>query len=186
MTDKEKETEMVEPEEETSEGSEQEPTLEETQSELEATRKALSKANKEAASRRKELEKYEAAEEKRKQAEMTELEKLSKERDDALMAAEAAQKSAEAKLLKATIISKAAGLNFADPSDAFALLDRSELTLAEDGSVDGLDTALKELAEAKPYMLNTDKPATKVGATNPSGGRSTGETYEQRKARLGI
>jgi multidrug efflux pump subunit AcrA (membrane-fusion protein) len=185
MSDKENETETVEPEVETTEETEQEPSLDDLRTELENTQKALKKANKEAADRRKKLEKLEAAEEERKKAEMSELEKLQAERDEAVKAAEAATKAANARLLKATIIAKAVELNFTDPNDAYALLDKSELTLADDGSVEGLDEELTRLAEAKPYMLKGDRRDPSLRPTHPVGGRP-GETDTQRRERLGI
>jgi hypothetical protein len=52
--------------------------------------------------------------------------------------------------------------------------------------VEGLDTALKELAEAKPYMLKKgEKAQPRIGPTHPGAGRE-GETVAQRRERLGI
>jgi len=43
-----------------------------------------------------------------------------------------------------------------NPASALRLLDRSEIDLGDDGSVEGLDEALDALAESDPYLLADD------------------------------
>lgn len=156
------------------------------QTELERTRKALAKANREAAERRKKLEAYEAEEQKRREAEMSELEKAQEAARAAEAEKQAALQRASEMVLRSSIITEAAALNFADPNDAYVLLDKSDL-IVEEGKVEGLSDALKALAESKPYMIRADKNPPKLGAANPGGGANpAGETDAERRYRLGL
>jgi len=158
-------------------------TLDQLQAELEETRKALSKANRESAQRRKKLEEFESKEQERAEAELSEMEKLQKQIDLLNAEKEQAQKHAQEILIKSAVISQAAALNFNDPEDAFALVDKSQFEV-EDGKVAGVEEALKELAKSKPYMLQTQrKPQALI--TNPGENvTGQGDTDAQRRARL--
>ena len=158
-------------------------TLEDLQAELEETRKALSKVNRESAQRRKKLDEFETREREREEAELSEMERLQKQIDLLNTEKEQAQKSAQEILLKSTVISQAAALNFNDPEDAFALVDKSQFEI-ENGKISGVKEALEELAKSKPYMLQTTrKPVGTV--TNPGDNiTGKGETDAQRRARL--
>lgn len=128
------------------------PTIEAVTAELETVRKALKQANAESAQRRKRLEELEAEENKRKDAEKTELQKAL---DKA--AALEAQLAKQAETVKQSTIQHAveitaAKLGFADPGDALSLLDKSAVKLGEDGKVEGVEDALKDLLKRKPYL----------------------------------
>ena len=154
------------------------------QAELERTRKALAKANQEAAARRKQIEAYEAEQAARAEAEMSELEKARAAAEKAEAERQAALQQASEMVLRSSIIAKAASLNFADPEDAYALLDKSDLVV-EEGKVAGLDEALKGLADSKPYMIRAEKP--KLGASNPGGAaHPANEGEAERRRRLGL
>ncbi len=95
-----------------------------------------------------------------RKAQMSELETAQAEIADAKAAAQKAAADAEVikataaeALLKAAIISKAGNLN--DPMDAWQFIDRSKIEAQEDGTYKGIDEALKELAESKPYLVKT-------------------------------
>jgi hypothetical protein len=66
--------------------------------------------------------------------------------------------------LRSAVVSAAAKLGFADPMDAFNLLDKSALK-QDGGKVVGLDDALKALSEAKPYLV---RRGAAVAPANPS------------------
>jgi len=158
-------------------------TLEDLQAELEETRKALTKANRESAQRRKKLEEFENQEKERAEAELSEMEKLQRQIEQLSSEKELTQKKANEILIKSAVIAQAAALNFNDPEDAFALVDKSQFEL--DGSkVSGVKEALEELAKSKPYMLQTTRKP--IGnATNPGDNiTGKGETDAQRRARL--
>jgi len=158
-------------------------TLEDLQAELEETRKALSKANRESAQRRKKLEEFESQEKERAEAELSEMEKLQRQIQQLNAEKELTQKQANEILVKSAVIAQAAALNFNDPEDAFALVDKSQFEL-DGGKVSGVKEALEELAKSKPYMLQTTrKPVGTV--TNPGDNvTGKGETDAQRRARL--
>lgn len=137
-------------------------TQDELAAELEAARKALKQANREAAERRVKLEAFEKAEQERKQAEMTELEKLQAQLKDA-------QSQLERRALEDTKarIAKDVGL-----PDALA-------ARIQGANEDEMKADAAKLLEALP------KPSKNpVLATNPGAGAGAGETYEQKRARI--
>lgn len=151
------------------------------QAELERTRKALAEANKEAAARRKRLEALEAAEAERKKAEMSELEQAQArlaELEKRATEAEAGRKQA---LVRAAVIARATAAGFREPEDVLHFLDTSKVEVADDGQVGDVGALLKQLGDDKPYLL---APQGAVGATNPGRGQASGETDDQRRARL--
>lgn len=168
------------------EESTEEPDGEDVQAELKRTRAALKAANAEAAKRRKELKRFEEDEQKRKDAELSESERLQKE----LAAAQAAQADAEARvndvLLRSEVERAAVKAGFVDPEVAYQLADLSEVEIdEEDGSVSGADKAVKALAKEKPYLLRQpDKPDIDAGTRGGSDGK--GQDVEAIKRRFGI
>ena len=130
--------------------------------ELEKTRLALKAANKEAADRRKRLDELEAAESKRKEGEMSELDKLNKR----LQEAEAKLKAKERADAQRAVAEKV-GL----PA-AFAERLQGE-TLEE------LEADAKKLLEVIPKAPKQPN----INPTNP-GGAQQGETDAQRKERV--
>lgn len=153
--------------------------------ELERVRIALAEANKEAATRRKKLEAYEKAEAERKQAEMTEIERAQAAVKEMQQRVEAAQQERNGVILRSAIIAEASRLGFLDPQDAQRMLDADAVTI-EAGQVQGVEAALKTLAEAKPYLLRQDpSKGPAFTPTNPGqGGATTGETNAARRLRL--
>ena len=78
---------------------------------------------------------------------MSELEKAQKRADDAEAAKDAALKQAQETLVKSAFVAEAAKLGAVHPGDAYALADRSGVEIAEDGSVNGVEDAVKALVE---------------------------------------
>lgn len=66
---------------------------------------------------------------------------------------------------------EAGKLGFTDPADALRMLDTKTLTVQDDGTVQGVQEALQQLAENKPYLLRGDgKPAPqRFDTPNPAG-----------------
>jgi hypothetical protein len=65
-----------------------------------------------------------------------------------------ANKTALMKLrLETAVERQAARMNFVDPTDALKLLSDGDVTIDEDGTVKGADTAVAKLAKAKPHLL---------------------------------
>lgn len=157
----------------------QEKTPAELQAELAEAQKRIRELNRENTDRRKRLEAFEQAESERKQAELSETDKLKAKLDAAERAQTEALAKANARVLRAEILAKAAG-RFIDPEDVVTALS-AKLTVNDDGAVDGLDDALKELEKTKPHWVR--KAGATMGATNPANGTG-GETDAQRRARL--
>lgn len=151
---------------------------EELAAQLASAEKRIKELNAESAKHRKTAEALAKAEEERKTAEMSETDKLKAKLDAAEKAQAELLQKANARIVRAEILAKAAG-RFIDPEDVVIAL-RDKLTVGDDGAVGGIDDALKELEKAKPHWV---KKAPAMGVTNP-GEANTGETIEQRKARL--
>ena len=125
------------------------------------------------------------------EAQKSEQQKLQDRVDKAEAEAETARQQAKQTLLRAAIVSKAASLDFADPSDAYVLLDKSSLEVGDDGEVEGLEDALKSLADAKPYMLKQDdqskaRPRRQTPTLPGDNATSASESEDERAQRLGL
>ncbi len=93
-------------------------------------------------------------------ASLTEQQKLQKAVEDAqskAVASEQARLDAEERannlLLRSEVTAQAVAANFVDPSDAWALIDASKLSIDEDGKVKGAKEAVEALAKAKPHLV---------------------------------
>jgi hypothetical protein len=114
----------------------------------------------------KELERLQAAEQKRQAEQMTETERLKAEKAAAEKRAAEALAKASQRLARAAVIEAAARAGFNDPSDAW-LMVRENLTINEDGEVEGLDRALNRLAKDKPYLLGAPARTAPPSPGNP-------------------
>lgn len=82
-------------------------------------------------------------------------------------AAESADRAKRA-LLKAAVVNAAHKANAIDPDAVFALIDQSKMTVSDDGTVDGIDDALKALLAEKTFLVG--KPTTPPVGGNADGG----------------
>jgi len=129
---------------------------------LESAMTELKRVRAEAAARRREAAELAAKLKTIEDAQLSETEKLRRELEESRRAAQdAARVMLDAKLLVA-----ASKLGFADPHDALALVDRSEI--GADG--EGIDDALSAVLKAKPYLRAQAQSAPKQAAGNPAGG----------------
>ena len=140
----------------------EDPTPEAIAAELKDTRKALSKANREAAQRRKKLETYEKADQERKDAELSEMEKLQKQLTDR----EGELEELNQKELQRSIAEEV-GL---PPALAKRIQGDNKEAMQED--------AEKLLAD-----IPASKKTIKSETTNPGDGKQ-GKTDDQRRAEL--
>lgn len=163
-------------------------TVEQLQAQLAEQAKALKAANRESADRRKRLDDLEAAEKVRVDASLSEIDKLKKQVADAEAESKRVRSQANERLMQAEVFTRAAALNFNDPADAYALIDRSKITIDDAGKVDGADELLAELAKAKPYMLKTGQQVIDTNATRrgtQAGAAITQEEIIRRKKASG-
>lgn len=141
---------------------------------------------------KKQLTQFEAAEKKRVQAEMTELEKAQEEL--ATLQAQNAEAIAalnELRLVQAfnRTAEGMEGVAFANPQareDAFQLLDLGDITIDDEGQVDGkaLEKAIKALQKSRPHLFSEEKkdagPGTPRGRTRLPAPERKGEEPQAR------
>lgn len=124
------------------------------------------------------------------QAQMTEAEKLQKQLEAAQQAIAKAEQDRLAALetvktstIRSAVVSKAAELNFENPEDAYSLLDKTGLSLNDAGQVEGVEAALKSLAETKKYLIKQQRAS--LEPFNPVGsGQQLQESDDKRRARI--
>lgn len=142
----------------------------ELDAEVKELRKQLKTVNNESATRRKRLEELEAAEEQRKSAELSEAEKLKKDLETAKANAKQQADEFNSRLIRAEIKAVAAKLGFNDPEDADTPAIRAQITINDNGDVEGVEDALATLAKNKPYLVGTPQrtpaPSTNAGQGN--------------------
>ncbi len=80
--------------------------------------------------------------------------------------AQNAQRTAREKALEAQIVAEAARQKVNDPQDVYRLLAIGDLEVGEDGQIVDLETAIKDLIAAKPYLKQKDVPS--VPPANPA------------------
>lgn len=149
-------------------------TPEEVQAELERTRTALKAANKEAADRRKKIDAYEKAEEERKTAELSEVDKLKAENDRLTKENEEAAKRAKSVLIRAAFVAEAAKAGAAYPEDVYRLADHAAVECDDEGTVTGVADAVKVLVEAGRVPMSGKPPAPDLNGGAGGGSRSHG------------
>jgi len=133
----------------------------------------------------KKLAELEKAEAERAKAQLTETERLTAERDEALKAVETAKSEAKTARIRSAIEAKAAMLGYADPTDAYLMIDSGSVELDARGNAQGVEELLNDLAKAKPYLVT--KPDRTVRQTlNPGGAGPVTETDAEKRRRLGI
>ncbi len=132
----------------------------------------------------KELEQLRAAEKARADAELSEAEKAARRAKELEVELEATRSRVRESLTEAAVTAAAARLGYADARDAVALMPRGDVEYDDDGKPDpaAIDTALKALLAERPHLRAGH---TAGGSpTNPARGGQTGETDQQRRARL--
>jgi len=142
----------------------------------------------------KRLEELEKAEEKRKEAEMTEVELLKKRAKDAEDEKLKLEADFNRTRLKFAVESAATKLGFEDPTDAYTMTKGKieKLEISEDGTVEGASEILQELIASKPYLVKKpedkeDEKNKKKGGT-PRGGKkvSSGGDKELEAVKLPV
>ena len=152
-------------------------TPEELKAKLEETQAQLKRVNAESAERRKKLEGFEAEKEALKQKGLSETEKLQAEIKAGREETKALKENLQAQRVRAAIWSETVNLGFANPDDAIALLDLSEVT-ETDGKVTGFEKSLKALAESGRLPMADQKKGDGLGT--PAGkGKPTGDKADE-------
>jgi len=128
---------------------------------------------KERDARKKQDEDVKAAEAKRKQAELSELDQLKAKIADSEKAKVDAEARANDALIRHAVEMAATRMKFHRPEVAYQLLDLAEVSIGDDGKVVGVDEALKKLVKDNAYLVNNsadsqqDTDAGKRGQGKP-------------------
>jgi hypothetical protein len=112
--------------------------------------RSISKSSKEAVARLKVLE---DAENTRRQDALTEVEKAAVAKQIAEAETAKFKKELTEERIKNAVLAEASKANFVDPLDAYTNIDRDSLEIDEAGKVKGVESAVKELAKKKPYLI---------------------------------
>lgn len=126
----------------------------------------------EAGKLKKRLGELEADAQQRKEAEMTELQKAQSKAEELNKRLQTLETQRRAQEIRHAVELTATRLGFASPEDAYTLADLSAVEVSEEGQVKGVEAALKELLNKKPYLkANQQKPpeidASKGGSLKP-------------------
>lgn len=139
------------------------------------------------------LAEFEEAEQKRKEAELSETDKLNKRLADAESAKEQALRTANERLLKAAFVAEAALAGAEHPGDAFLLADKTSVAIDDDGNVTGAAEAVRAIVESGRLPLKDKRRAPsldggKGGSGNPADTKATNlteaELAQARKMRI--
>ena len=153
---------------------------EQLQAELERTRAALKQANKEAGDRRKKLEEIEQNEAKRKEQELTEVQRAAKRAEEAEANLKEYQKRYRTNAIRNAVRLAAQNAGFVDAEDAIALADLSSVDLDENtDKVTGADEVTKALAKAKPHLLKAPERPQAPNINSSGGGPRPPITNDQ-------
>lgn len=132
----------------------------------------LAKTRAEAAEWRTKLRAFEEAQKKAAEAQLTEAERLERRVTELEKQNEALLAEKQELVILNAVTANANKLGIVDPEAAVKLLDRKGLKLADDGSPENLDAALRDLLKEKPYL--TAKPSASAGRTDASAGVTAG------------
>lgn len=100
-------------------------------------------------------------------AQLTDQEKLEARATTAERKAEAAIQQVASAVIASEVKVRASQLGIIDPDAAYLLLDRTHIAYADDGTVTGIDDALTQLIENKPYLRGAPNRAPNL---NPQAG----------------
>lgn len=128
-----------------------------------AANRELERTRREAAKYRTRVRELEEAEQARREAEMTELEKAQAESARLRAEADAAREHARTIATQAAVTAAAAKAQFADPADALAFI-ASQVEYDDAGTPTNVDELVRNLAAAKPHLVN---PAPGASGGNP-------------------
>jgi len=169
-----------------------EPTIEALQVQLAEAHAAVKRVNAESAGRRKQLATYEAAEAKRKEAELSEVEKAQATAKDWESKFELLTSELNVAQMRAAFYDEAdeQKLIFANPQakrDAFTLGDLSDVTMDEDGMT-GMPEAIKALVKSHPHLFGTAQAPKDINAieTGKDVGKATDDQITEYAARMQI
>ncbi len=150
------------------------------------TAKELEQARKDAAGYREKLRAAEEQLKKHEDAKLSDIEKATKERDEAVSRLTSLETQLKEQALRNAVFAEATKLGVIDPDAAFVLLPKDALKY-DDGKVSGVDKALADLVKAKPYLVKEitgGNQTSQARSGNPTGDQATKEA-DYRKVLYG-
>ena len=135
---------------------------------LETERNARQAADKAAKESQRELERLRGELKKRDDADLSEMEKLRKQLAEAESERQTLDRDRQAERTRFTIEREAGRLRFADPADAWSLIDQARIDFDAKGEPTNVTALLTELVKAKPYL--SARPGTGSGEGGARGG----------------
>jgi len=147
-----------------------------------AARRAADKAAKDAAG---ELERLRAELKKRDDADLSEMEKLRKQLAEAETQRQTVERDRQADRTRHLIEREAGRMRFADPADAFSLIDQTRIDFDAKGNPTNVTALLTELVKAKPYLSARPGTGSGEGGARGAGGAGGGfsmDDYIRRAA----
>lgn len=96
---------------------------------------------------------------------LDENERIRLERDEALAQVNSLQEAVTQRAIENAFLMNT-NVRFHNPATALRLLDRSAISINEDGTVKGMDDAIAALAKSDPYLVKTEE-VKKTGTTAP-------------------
>jgi len=121
----------------------------------------------------KKLAAYEKAEQDKKDAELSDLERIKKQHADLQSQHDAYKQHAQARIVRYEVEAAANKLNIIDPDAAVRLLDLSELEYDDNGNPINAEKLLEKLIKAKPYLApvkqeEPERPSAPARANTPA------------------
>jgi hypothetical protein len=123
-----------------------------------ALRRELEEARREAARHRTDANRLKSEKQAAEDAKLPEQERLQRRLADLERQASSHEQERRDWQVREAVTRSASKLGYADPVDAFALLDRSALEFADDGTPKNTDRLLADLLRAKPYLAGGTRP----------------------------
>jgi hypothetical protein len=127
------------------------------------TREYVEQLRREAADYRKRATTAESKVTEHERQQLSETERLTAEVTDWKAKATDLESKYQTALIRAAVDREANKQGAIDPDAVFALMDRADLKLTDDGAVTGAEKAVKALLDAKPYLKAGDPPAQQAG-----------------------
>lgn len=109
---------------------------------------------------------YQAAKDKEK----SDLQREQEAKQAAEAKAAQAEERAKQAYIKASFVAHAATANLVDVEDAFRLADLSDVTVKDDGTVEGVKEVVEALVKAKPYLVKSGAGTVPPAGGNPARG----------------
>lgn len=142
------------------------------------------KLRREAQGLRKRLAELETADNKRKQAELSELELAQARLKELETQISTAAKAHQDQVLRYEVMLKASAMNVVDPEAVVRLLDVSSLEFDDDGRPTNVEKALKDLLKAKSYLVKLPDPSGAAPNTNARAGNDTTKDAKAKEEEL--